>query len=405
MNPTSTERRRILVVDDTPSIHEDYTKILAPADQTQLSVHESRLYGGESSAPDDQTVYDLEHAFQGREELELVQRAVVRGEAYDLAFVDMRMPPGWDGMQTVEHLWQVDPDLQIIICTAWSDYSWQEIRRRLGRSDQLLILKKPFDPAEVAQMAATMTEKRHLQRIQNEYTRDLEKQVRSRTAAVLRAHEETIHLLVQASIHRDSETGNHIKRVGLYSARLAMACGLDQTEVDQIRLAAPMHDVGKIGIPDSVLRKPGALTPEERRVMETHTTIGADLLAGSESPVLRKACEIALCHHERWDGEGYPQGLSGHDIPLAARIVAVADVYDALTQDRVYRAAMPEEQVLQILRDGSGTHFDPRLVDLAIDLRRDFQLIAAVHPDSASGPVVPNDLLTAQHHPLETPKS
>jgi len=265
---------------------------------------------------------------------------------------------------------------------------------RLGRSDQVLILKKPFDPAEAAQMATTLTEKRHLKRVQDEYTLDLEKQVRSRTAAVLRAHEETIHLLVRASMHRDSETGNHIKRVGLYSARLAMAAGLDQSEVDLIRLASPMHDVGKIGIPDSVLRKPGPLTIEERKVMETHTLLGAEILSGSESPVLAKAKEIALCHHERWDGQGYPRGMAGDSIPLAARIVAVADVYDALTQDRVYRAAMPESQVLDILRDGRGNHFDPDLIDLAMTLTRDFQLIAAVHPDSASGDLAPDQLLT-----------
>lgn len=406
MSPPSTETRRILIVDDTPSIHDDFAKILVPEANSALQAQEEQLFGAQPSAAA-RPVYELDHAFQGSEALEKAQRAIVRGDGFQLAFVDMRMPPGWDGLQTIEQLWQVDSSLHVVICTAWSDYSWEEIGHRLGRSDQLLILKKPFDPAEVAQMAATMTEKRYLQRIQDEYTRDLEKQVRSRTAAVLRAHEETIHLLVQASIHRDSETGSHIKRVGLYSARLAMAAGLDQSEVDLIRLAAPMHDVGKIGIPDSVLRKPGALTEDERRVMETHTTMGADMLSGSDSPVLRKAEEIALCHHERWDGQGYPRGIAGESIPISARIVAVADVYDALTQDRVYRAAMPEEQVLDILQQGRGSHFDPDLIDLAMTLTRDFQLIAAVHPDHANGPVVPDKLITPspQNVTKEIPES
>jgi len=389
--------RRILVVDDTSSIHDDFDSLLAPdalSTNDELSDLESQVGGEQVSTTPGQPTYDLGHAYQGQEALEKVQRAVVRGQAYDLAFVDLRMPPGWDGLETVEQLWQVDPDLQIVICSAWSDYSWQEIGARLGRSDQVLILKKPFDAAEAAQMATTMTEKRHLKRVQDEYTQDLEKQVRSRTAAVMRAHEETIHLLIRASIHRDSETGNHIKRVGLYSARLAMVAGLEQSEVDLIRLAAPMHDVGKIGIPDSVLRKPGALTPEERRIMETHTTLGAEMLSGSESPVLCKAKEIALCHHERWDGQGYPNGIVADSIPLAARIVAVADVYDALTQDRIYRRAMPEPQVLEILQDGRGSHFDPKLIDLAMTLTRDFQLIAAVHPDSASGEQAPDELLS-----------
>jgi putative two-component system response regulator len=166
-----------------------------------------------------------------------------------------------------------------------------------------------------------------------------------------------------------------------------------------------MHDVGKIGIPDKVLRKPGALTAEERRIMETHTTIGAELLSGSESPVLCKAKEIAEFHHERWDGRGYPHGIAGSEIPLAARIVAVADVYDALSQNRVYRAAMPEPQVLEILQQGRGTHFDPELVDVAMTLTCDFQLIAAVHPDEASGKLASNELLATLHEASDETQS
>jgi putative two-component system response regulator len=402
---TSSERRRILIVDDTPAIHDGFATILCGDSQSVPAVRKENAGGEQPSRRQVHTVYELDHAVQGRDALEKTQRAIVRGNAFDLAFVDMRMPPGWDGLTTIEELWGVDADLPIVLCTAWSDYSWQQIIARLGRSDQLLILKKPFDATEVAQMATTMTEKRHLQRMQEEYTKDLEKQVRSRTAALLRAHEESIHLLVRASVHRDTETGNHIKRVGLYSARLAMALGLDQSEVDSIRLAAPMHDVGKIGIPDKVLRKPGALTAEERRIMETHTTIGAELLSGSESPVLCKAKEIAEFHHERWDGRGYPHGIAGSEIPLAARIVAVADVYDALSQNRVYRAAMPEPQVLEILQQGRGTHFDPELVDVAMTLTCDFQLIAAVHPDEASGKLASNELLATLHEASDETQS
>lgn len=405
MTQTSSERRRILIVDDTPAIHDGFATILCGDSQSVPAVRKENAGGEQPSRRQVHTVYELDHAFQGRDALEKTQRAIVRGNAFDLAFVDMRMPPGWDGLTTIEELWGVDADLPIVLCTAWSDYSWQQIIARLGRSDQLLILKKPFDATEVAQMATTMTEKRHLQRMQEEYTKDLEKQVRSRTAALLRAHEESIHLLVRASVHRDTETGNHIKRVGLYSARLAMALGLDQSEVDSIRLAAPMHDVGKIGIPDKVLRKPGALTAEERRIMETHTTIGAELLSGSESPVLCKAKEIAEFHHERWDGRGYPHGIAGSEIPLAARIVAVADVYDALSQNRVYRAAMPEPQVLEILQQGRGTHFDPELVDVAMTLTCDFQLIAAVHPDEASGKLASNELLATLHEASDETQS
>ncbi len=373
--------RRVLIVDRNPVIHEEFTRIFTEAPYGEPSSAVDAPTGSFGSYAGPGTDWHLEHAYQGTEAVEKAQLTMIQGAWFDLAFVDIRLPSEDRGLEAIEQLWHIDPDLEIVICTASSEFTWQEIDAHLGRPHQVLILKKPFDAAEVAQMASTLSEKRHLKRLQDEHTRDLENQVRTRTAALMRAYEETIHLLVRASVHRDTETGNHIKRVGLYSARLAMAVGLDQEEVDLIRLAAPMHDVGKIGIPDSVLRKPGPLTPEERQVMETHTTIGADMLAGSESPVLRKAREIALSHHERWDGQGYPQGLKGEDIPLSARIVAVADVYDALTQNRVYRKAMSEERVVKILKESRGTHFDPRLVDLALSLRRDFQLIAAVHPD------------------------
>ena len=375
--------RRILIVDDRPSIHEEFAGILCSQSCIEPLVRDSFVDSGPEFSSEAPADYELEHAFHGREALEKIQHAMIHDNTFDLAFVDMRMPPGWDGLRTIEQLWQADRNLHVVLCTGCSE-SWQEIDARLGRSDQLLILKKPFDAAEVSQMAAAMTRKRQLQRLQHSDMRHQKKQMRSQTAAVLRAHEETIHLLVRAADQRDTETGNHIKRVGLYSARLAAVYGLDQNEVDLIRLAAPMHDVGKIGIPDNVLRKPGALTDEERHIMETHTLLGAEMLSGSQSPVICKAREIALCHHERWDGRGYPRGIAGEEIPLAARIVAVADVYDDLTQDHNYRSVMLEPRALEVLRAGRGKQFDPRLIDLATSLTRDFQLIAAVHPDDAT---------------------
>ena len=170
----------------------------------------------------------------------------------------------------------------------------------------LLILKKPFDNVEVCQMAATLTKKMELIRERNHYTQILETQVREQTLTTRRAHEETIHRLVNASMYRDTETGAHITRVGKYSALLARLAGWAPSDVEQIRMAAPMHDVGKIGIRDDILLKPGRLTPEERQIMEQHTIIGHELLQGSESRMLQMAGEIALNHHENWNGSESP---------------------------------------------------------------------------------------------------
>jgi HD-GYP domain-containing protein (c-di-GMP phosphodiesterase class II) len=196
-----------------------------------------------------------------------------------------------------------------------------------------------------------------------------------------RAHEETIHWLVKVSLYRDEETGAHIQRTGYYSELLAASAGWRRELVDQIRLAAPMHDLGKIGIPDAILRKPGKLTRDEMTVMQTHTLLGAKMLAGSATPVLRLAQEIALCHHERWDGGGYPAGLAGQEIPEAARIVAIVDFYDALSHDRVYRPAFPEAEVVKMMREGRGKHFDPRLLDIFLSLLPEMRAIAQAVPD------------------------
>ncbi len=180
----------------------------------------------------------------------------------------------------------------------------------------------------------------------------------------MRRREEEIALrLVSATEHRDAETGAHIRRIGLYSEIIAAERGWGADAAEEIRLAAPMHDVGKIGIPDHILRKPGSLTRQEFVVIESHTTMGAAILAGSSIPLLRLACEIALTHHERWDGSGYPEGLAGDRIPEAGRIVAVADVYDALVHTRIYRPALPEDQALGIMHRARRRHFDPDVFD------------------------------------------
>ncbi len=215
---------------------------------------------------------------------------------------------------------------------------------------------------------------------QQEY---LEEKVHEQTVDIRRANEEVIDRLVSAAQWSDEETGMHIRRTGLLCEVLARAAGWFGDDVECIRQAAPMHDIGKIGIPDAILQKPGKLTPEEFAVMKTHTRIGADILSGSTSPVLQMAREIALNHHERWDGKGYPRGLAGKAIPESARIVAIVDVYDALSHDRVYRPALPEGEVLTIMQQGAGSHFDPLLMTFFFLHFSEIRRIAQEHPDDS----------------------
>jgi putative two-component system response regulator len=187
--------------------------------------------------------------------------------------------------------------------------------------------------------------------------------VAARTAELRQSRRQTIHYLTRAVELRDDDTGGHIERIGETCAVIADALGLDPWVVELVREAAPMHDVGKIGIEDRILRKPGTLTLEERAEMQRHAELGRELLTGSGEALLDLAAEIAWTHHERYDGSGYPRGLEGDEIPLAGRIVAVADVFDALVSDRVYRPAFAVDRAVQMVRNAGGNHFDPVVVD------------------------------------------
>jgi HD-GYP domain-containing protein (c-di-GMP phosphodiesterase class II) len=188
---------------------------------------------------------------------------------------------------------------------------------------------------------------------------------------VAHAELEIIERLGHAVESRDEETGDHIDRIGGLAHRLGLAAGLDAETAERLRRASAMHDVGKVAIPDSILRKPGRLTDEERAVMQTHTTIGASLLAGSRSPLVQMAEVIALTHHERWDGKGYPNGIAGTEIPFTGRITAICDVFDALVSPRVYKNAWPVEDALAEIEKEAGHHFDPELAALFLALQRE----------------------------------
>ncbi|MFO1326204.1 MAG: HD domain-containing protein [Rubrivivax sp.] len=197
--------------------------------------------------------------------------------------------------------------------------------------------------------------------------KDLGRMYRERNEAlreVTAAHHEALFRLALAAEFRDDDTGAHIVRMGFLAEALALLAGEPPHWAAMLRLAAPMHDVGKIGIPDAVLKKPGGLTREERAVMDSHARIGADIMGRSRIPLFQMAAQVALTHHERWDGGGYPRRLAGETIPLAGRIVAVVDVFDALTMDRCYRKALPDARALEMVQAGSGSAFDPRLIEL-----------------------------------------
>jgi len=184
-----------------------------------------------------------------------------------------------------------------------------------------------------------------------------------RNEALQEAKEEMLRRLARVIEYRDNDTGEHVERMSAYCAIIARHLGWLPGEAHELRTAATMHDVGKVAVPDRILLKPGPLTPEERLTMERHTVAGYEMLAGSQSLIIQQAADVALSHHERWDGGGYPNGVAGARIPIAARIVAVADVFDALTSNRVYRPALPLEAALALMEEGRGTQFDPQVLD------------------------------------------
>jgi putative two-component system response regulator len=279
----------------------------------------------------------------------------------DLALVDLHMP-GASGFKLLEHIRDQVSDSQFLPVIMLTGDGDPAVRRRaldLGAHD---FLTKPFDSTEVLLRIRNLQRTRMLNQRLLESNAVLEARVIERTVNLDEARLEALAHLARAAEFRDDVTGQHTHRVGRMSAGIARVLGWDDAAIDLIRNAAPLHDIGKIGIPDSILLKSGPLTREEFDVMKTHTTMGAAILAGSRAPVFLLAREITLSHHERWDGTGYPAGSQADDIPISGRIVCAADVYDALTHERPYKDAMPAEDALAEIDRTTGTHFDPLVV-------------------------------------------
>jgi putative two-component system response regulator len=310
--------------------------------------------------------YVCAQATNGREALD-----ALTGRAYALIISDITMPE-MSGLDLLAVARQVQPDVAIIMLTGMDSQDTAVKALELGAYGYLI---KPFQANALLINVANALRRRDLEMMRNEYEHRLEREVHERTMDI-RQREERITLhLVAASEYRDEATGSHIRRMALYSAALARASGWTEDAVELLRLSAPMHDIGKIGVPDNILLKEGTLTSEEFDLMKQHTVMGANILSGSDIPLLRMAGEVALFHHERWDGAGYPQGLSGEDIPECARIVAMADVYDALRTDRVYRPALSESDAFALMTLEKGHHFDPRIFSCLCDIRETFREI------------------------------
>ncbi|MBF0625353.1 MAG: HD domain-containing protein [Magnetococcales bacterium] len=240
-----------------------------------------------------------------------------------------------------------------------------DARRRWAREQGAVdFLHKPFEEEEVLSRVQTFAALSQMQQAQKRHGALLEAKVRERTQALEDSRKETIFMLARAGEFNDTDTGVHIWRMSAYANALALAAGASARECELLQLAAPMHDIGKIGIPDAILKKPGKLDPAEWEIMKTHTTLGRDILLESQDPLFQMGAQVAHQHHERWDGQGYPQGLQGDAISIWARIVAVADVFDALTMRRPYKPEWPVAQALETLRRDSGAHFDPRMMEI-----------------------------------------
>lgn len=312
-------------------------------------------------------LYDIKAANQGPLALKILERFDI-----DLILLDVMMP-NMDGYEVCQRI-KDNPTLRkipIIFLTAMDSHEDEQRGFDLGAVD---FISKPFSAAILKARVASQL------KLAN-YAKELEQQVRERTQALAISRLEVVERLALAAEFRDNETGNHVIRVGEYCRRMARHIGLPEDECDLIAIAAPLHDIGKIAISDNILLKPGRLTDDEFRIMQGHAEAGAKILEGSQSELLNAARIIALSHHEKWDGSGYPSGLKGKEIPLYGRIVTLCDVYDALSSVRPYKDAWSKDRVEAYINELSGSQLDPELVEHFNQVKEDFYQILQQYQD------------------------
>lgn len=307
--------------------------------------------------------YKILTSSNGEEALEILAAHPV-----DLILLDVMMP-NMDGFEVTRRVRLID-DLRllpIILVTALRETEDRIKGIDAGCDD---FISKPVDKNEFLARVRSLLKIKDYNDLKSNYQKELVLEVAKRTEELKHALEkteraslETIYRLSVAAEYKDEDTGSHVKRMSLYSAAIARQMGLDENSVKAILYAAPMHDVGKIGIPDRILLKPGKLDAKELEIMKQHTLIGANILKNSDAEFIKLGEIIALTHHEKWDGRGYPNALKGTEIPIAGRITAIADVFDALLSKRPYKESFSREKTLAIISEGRGTHFDPEVVD------------------------------------------
>jgi putative two-component system response regulator len=355
---------KILIVDDDPDIRESLSEIL---------ISEG---------------YQVETAENGKEAL-----GKVSNFEPDIVLTDYLMPE-MDGIALCKFIKndQTLVDTGVILITGVNDLETR-VRGLLAGADDFL--NKPFMLPELQARIKSLSKVKLYHDFLKNYQKKLEEEVEKKTADLLKANLdlklayeeikdlslETIYRLAKAAEYRDEHTGYHIQRIAHYSVAIGVHLGLSNDALDVLRYASPLHDIGKLGIPDAILLKPGALTASEWEIMKMHSIIGAEILSGSKIRYLKAAEKIARYHHEKWDGTGYPEGLRGEKIPLLARITALADVFDALTTDRPYRKAMKIEEALEIIKSGRGSHFDPLLVDTFFKVEEEILSIRELFKD------------------------
>jgi len=280
---------------------------------------------------------------------------------HDLVLTDYKMP-NMDGIEFTQWLRQIPncSDIPVVIITCVEDKSVRYKALEVGATD---FLTKPIDHHECRARCRNLLQLRQQQSIIKDRAQWLENEINEKTCELKLREQETILRLARAGEYRDEDTGKHVERMAQYSHIIAKELGLPENKCNIIQHAAPMHDIGKIGIPDHILLKQGKLSPSEWQAMKTHTQIGYDILRDSPSEYLQAGAIIALNHHERFDGKGYPRNLVGTDIPVEARLVAVSDVFDALMSERPYKSAWTLDQSLDLLKQERGKHFDPDCID------------------------------------------
>ncbi len=309
-----------------------------------------------------------------REVLDLQQQ-----EKFDVILLDIQMPH-MDGFEVMDQLRGIAEGdyMPVLVLTAQQDMETRLRALECGARD---FVTKPFDRSEVINRIYNMLEVRFLYNERRRQAEVLEAKVKERTQQLQDSRLELIRRLGRAGEYRDNETGMHVIRMSKSCRSLALRAGLDENTAELILQASPMHDVGKIGIPDNILLKPGKLEPDEWEIMKTHSTIGADIIGEHDSGIMQMAYAIALTHHEKWDGTGYPHGLKGEEIPIEGRIATICDVFDALTSERPYKKSWSVEKAVDFINQNAGSQFDPDLVGHFNDALEEILAIRKKHAD------------------------